>query len=116
MLLKGNVGYLVNIMDTTKKVVTKLAEVCVVYQFPDVFPEELQGLSPDREIEFEIELLPGTVPISKALCRMAPAELKELKQQLQELLDKKFIRPNYSPWGAPVLFVKKNDGSNEDVY
>ena len=66
--------------------------------------------TPNQEIEFEIELLPKTTPISKAFYRMAPAELKELKQQLQELLDKKFIRPSYSPWGAPLLFVKKKDG------
>ena len=82
-------------MDTTKTVATELADVRVVYRFPDVFPKELPRLLPDREIEFEIELLPGTTPISKAPYRMAPAELKELKQQLQELLDKKFIRPSY---------------------
>ena len=108
MLLKGCVGYLASFVDTTKKVVTVLADVCVVCKFPDVFPEELPGLPPDWEIKFEIELLPGMAPISKALYRMAPAELK---QQLQELLDKKFIRPSYLPWGAPVLFVKKKNGS-----
>ncbi|KAL0556380.1 hypothetical protein IC582_004893 [Cucumis melo] len=75
------------------------------------FPEELPGLPPHREVEFAIELEPGTVPISRAPYRMAPAELKELKVQLQELLDKGFIRPSVSPWGAPVLFVKKKDGS-----
>ena len=107
MLLKGCIKYLASIGDTMKKVATELADVRVVCRFPDVFPEELPGLPPDREIE----LLPGTAPISKAPYRMAPAELKELKQQLQELLDKKFIRPSYSPWGAPVLFVKKKDGS-----
>ena len=64
-----------------------------------------------REIEFEIELVPGAEPVSKAPYRMAPAELKELKAQLQELLDLGFIRPSYSPWGALVLFVKKKDGS-----
>ncbi|KAL0554785.1 hypothetical protein IC582_008713 [Cucumis melo] len=83
----------------------------VVRDYPDVFPEELPGLPPHREVEFAIELEPGTVPISKAPYRMAPAELKELKVQLQELLDKGFIRPSVSPWGAPVLFVKKKDGS-----
>ena len=98
-------------MDTTKKVVIELADVRVVYRFPYMFPEELPGLPPNQEIKFEIELLPRTVPISKAPYRMALAELKELKQQLQELLDKKFIRPNYSSWGAPLLFVKKNDRS-----
>ena len=72
-----------------------------------------QGLQlpPDREIEFVIDVIPGTTPISKAAYRMAPTELKELKLQLQELLDKGFIRPSFSPWGAPVLFVKKKDGT-----
>ena len=80
-------------------------------EFPDVFPEDLSGLPLDREIEFSIDLLLGFSPISKAPNRMAPAELRELKAQLQELLDKGFIRPSVSPWGAPVLFVKKKDGS-----
>ena len=74
-----------------------------------MFPEDLPRLPPDREIEFNIDLQPGTTPISQALYRMAPAELKELKVQLQELLDKGFIRPSVSPWGAPILFVKKKD-------
>ena len=82
MLIKGCVGYLASIVDTTKKVVIELADVRVVYKFPDVFPKELLGLPPDREIKFEIELLPETTPISKAPYRMALAELKELKQQL----------------------------------
>ena len=82
-------------MDTTKKVVTALADVHVVCKFLNVFPEELLGLPPDREIEFEIKMLPRMVPISKAPYRMALVELKELKQQLQKLLDKKFIRPSY---------------------
>jgi len=69
------------------------------------------GLPPDREIEFTIELVPGTAPISKAPYRMAQAELAELKKQLQELLDKGLIQPSVSPWGAPVLFVRKKDGS-----
>ena len=111
MLIKGCVRYLASVMDTTIKVATKQSDVRVVCRFSDVFPEELPGLPPDQEIEFEIELLPGTTPISKAPYQMAPAEMKELKQQLQDLLDKKFIRPSYSPWGAPVLFVKKKDGS-----
>ena len=90
-----------------KKIITKLADVCVICRFPDVFPEEFPGLPSDQEIEFEIKLLPRTTPISKAPYQIALVELKELKQQLQELLDKKFSRPSYSPWGAPVLFVKK---------
>jgi hypothetical protein len=69
------------------------------------------GLPPQREVEFRIECVPVTNPISKAPYRMASSELKELKEQLQELLDKVFIRPSISPWGAPVLFVKKKDGS-----
>ncbi|GJS20157.1 reverse transcriptase domain-containing protein [Tanacetum coccineum] len=79
--------------------------------FPDVFPDELSGLPLEREVEFTIELIPGAQPISKASYRMAPVELKELKDQLQELLERGFIRPSVSPWGAPVLFVKKKEGS-----
>ncbi|KAG8472758.1 hypothetical protein CXB51_034674 [Gossypium anomalum] len=81
------------------------------YLRKDVFPEELSGLSPVREVEFGIDLIPGIAPISISPYRMAPAELKELKSQLQELTDKGFVRPSFSPWGAPVLFVKKKDGS-----
>nr|GFC06861.1 putative reverse transcriptase domain, aspartic peptidase domain protein [Tanacetum cinerariifolium] len=77
----------------------------------DVFPDELLGTPPVREVEFYIELIPRAEPISKAPYRMAPVELKELKDQLQELLKRGFIRPSVSPWGALVLFVKKKDGS-----
>ena len=80
-------------------------------EYLDVFPEELPGLPPQREIDFEIELLASSQPVSKTPYRMAPAELKELKNQLEELLQKGFIRPISSPWGAPVLFVKKKDGT-----
>jgi len=73
--------------------------------------QDVPGLPPDRGIEFTIELVPGTTPIFKAPYRMAPAELAELKNQLQELLDKGLIQPSVSPWGAPALFVKKKDGS-----
>nr|GEW56601.1 putative reverse transcriptase domain-containing protein [Tanacetum cinerariifolium] len=76
-----------------------------------VFPDELPRIPPVREVVFNIELIPGSEPISKAPYRMASIELKELKDQLQELLERGFIRPSVSPWGAPVLFVKKNDGS-----
>ena len=89
----------------------KVDDVPIACEFPDVFPEELPGLPPDREIEFCIDVVPGTAPISLPPYRMAPAELKELKEQLQDLLDKGFVRPSTSPWGAPVLFVKKKDGS-----
>ncbi|KAL0549242.1 hypothetical protein IC582_013723 [Cucumis melo] len=103
-------GILASVVDT-REVDVSLSSESVVRDYPDVFPEELPGLPPHREVEFAIELEPGTVPISRAPYRMAPAELKELKVQLQELLDKGFIRPSVSPWGAPVLFVKKKDGS-----
>jgi hypothetical protein len=83
----------------------------VVCDYPDVFPDELPGMPPDRDIEFAIELQPGTVSISKRPYRMPPAELAELKKQLQELLDKGFIRPSTSPFGCPTLFVKKKDES-----
>nr|GEZ58449.1 putative reverse transcriptase domain-containing protein [Tanacetum cinerariifolium] len=83
----------------------------IVSEFPDVFPDELPGIPLVRKVEFNIELIPGSEPISKAPYRMAPIELKELKDQLQELLERGFIRPSVSPWGAPVLFVKKKDGS-----
>jgi hypothetical protein len=76
----------------------------------DVFPDELPGLPPDRDVEFVIELQPGTAPISKRSYRMPPKELAELKKQLQELLDKGYIRPSSSPWGCPALFVKKKEG------
>ena len=89
----------------------KPQDIKVVRDFLDVFPEDLPGLPPDREVEFTIELAPGTAPLSKAPYRMAPVELKELKEQLQDLLDKGFIKPSVLPWGAPVLFVKKKDGS-----
>ena len=85
--------------------------VPVVCEFPDVFPEQLPGLPPEREIELCIDVVPGTDPISMPPYRMAPAELKELNEQLNKLLDKGFIRPSTSPWGAPVLFVKKKDDS-----
>ena len=97
-------------MDTTRTDI-KIETIPVVNEFPNVFPEDLPGLPPDREVEFTIDVMPGTAPISKAPYRMAPAAMKELKTQLQELLDKGFIRPSVSPWGAPVLFVKKKDGS-----
>eukprot|EP00253_Pinus_taeda_P015939 PITA_15939 len=80
-------------------------------EFTDVFPEEIPGLPPRRNIDFTIELIPGVAPVSRAPYRMSTPELTELKMQLQELLDKEYIRPSVSPWGAPVLFVKKKDGT-----
>ncbi|XP_072997189.1 uncharacterized protein [Typha latifolia] len=107
---KGCPGFLASVVGM-ERAEQEIHELQVVSEFPDVFPEDLPGLPPDREIDFTIDLLPGTEPISKAPYRMAPAELRELQTQLQELLDLGFIRPSVSPWGAPVLFVKKKDGS-----
>jgi hypothetical protein len=81
----------------------------VVCEFPDVFLEDLSGLPPERDVEFVIELKPGTAPISRRSYRMPPNELAELKTQLQDLLEKGFIRPSSSPWGCPAIFVKKKD-------
>ncbi|GKA34545.1 putative reverse transcriptase domain-containing protein [Tanacetum coccineum] len=76
-----------------------------------LFPEDLPGLPPTRQVEFQINLIPGVAPVARAPYRLAPSEMKESSDQLQELSDKGFIRPSSSPWGAPVLFVKKKDGS-----
>ena len=81
----------------------------MVCEYKDLFPDELPGLPLHRDASFTIELHPGTSPISMTLHRMAPTELEELKVQLQELLDRGFIRLSTSPWGAPVLFAKKKD-------
>ena len=81
----------------------------VVYEYEDVFSDELPGLPPPRDVDFRIKLHPGTLPISMTPHRMAPVELQELKVQIQELLGKGFIRPSTSPWGAPILFAKKKD-------
>jgi hypothetical protein len=88
-----------------------LKKIPVVCEYADVFPDELPGMPPDRDIDFAIELQPRMAPISKRPYRMPPAELAELKKQLQELLDKGFIRPSTSPWGCTSLFVKKKDES-----
>ena len=106
MLRKGCHGYLVYVVETEKEG-TLADEIPVVREFPD----DIAGLHPERVVEFTIDLIPGTEPISIPPYRMAPAELRELKTQLEELLSKGFIRPSISPWGAPVLFLKKKDGS-----
>ncbi|GJS54372.1 putative reverse transcriptase domain-containing protein [Tanacetum coccineum] len=82
----------------------------VIRDFPKVFPEEFPGLPPPRQVAFQIDLVPGAAPVARATYRLAPSEMKELSVQLQELLEKGFIRLSSSPWGAPVLFVKKKDG------
>ena len=89
-----------------------VSRIPVVRDFLDVFPEEVPGLPPVREVEFNIELVPGTRPISIAPYRMSPTELADLKRQIEDLSAKEFIRPSVSPWGAPVLLVKKKDGKS----
>ncbi|KAA3466818.1 DNA/RNA polymerases superfamily protein [Gossypium australe] len=107
---KGYEAYLAFMMNA-KETELKIDSVPIVCEYLGIFPEELPELPPIREVEFGIELVPGTAPISISLYTMVPTELKELKAQLQELIDKGFARPSCSPWGAPVLFVKKKDGS-----
>src|SRR5688572_6727956 len=110
MISKGCIYHVVRVRDVESEV-PSLESVPTVSEFPDVFPDDLPGIPPEREIDFGIDLLPDTRPISIPPYRMAPAELKELKEQLKDLLDKGFIRPSISPWGAPVLFVRKKDGT-----
>ncbi|KAI3510609.1 hypothetical protein L1887_17736 [Cichorium endivia] len=109
-LQKGCNGFLAYIIDVKKEKKT-LDDIPVVRDFPEVFPDDLTCLPPDRQVEFRIDLMPAVAPIARAPYRLAPSEMKELMSQLQELLDKGFIRPSTSPWGAPVLFVKKKDGT-----
>nr|GEZ26840.1 putative reverse transcriptase domain-containing protein [Tanacetum cinerariifolium] len=89
----------------------RLENIHVVREFPDVFLEELPGLPPVRQVEFQIDLIPEAAPVAYAPYRLAPSEMQELSNQLQELADRGFIRPSTSPWGAPILFVKKKDES-----
>ncbi|KAI3708785.1 hypothetical protein L2E82_38236 [Cichorium intybus] len=107
---KGGMSYLAYV-SVAQPIKVGVANVNVVNEFPDVFPDELPGLPPDRQVEFTIELIPGATPVSRAPYRLAPSEMVELRKQLEELLDRGFIRPSTSPWGAPILFVKKKDGS-----
>nr|GFB08799.1 putative reverse transcriptase domain-containing protein [Tanacetum cinerariifolium] len=113
-LLKGCHIFLAHV--TTKENEDKskerrLKDVPIVQDLPEVFPEDLPSIPPTRQVEFQIDLVPGAAPVARAPYRLAPSEMKELSDQLKELADKGFIRPSSSPWGAPVLFVKKKDGS-----
>ncbi|XP_070002123.1 uncharacterized protein [Nicotiana sylvestris] len=110
MVKKGCLSYLAYVHDSSTEV-PSMDSMPVVWEFQAVFPADLPGVPPDRDIDFYIDLSLGTQPISIPSYRMAPPELKELKEQLHDLLDKGFIRCSASPWGTPVLFVKKNDGS-----
>ena len=110
MLRKCYQGYLAYMVETGKEG-TLVDEIPVVREFPYVFPDDLAGLPLDREVEFTSDLILRTEPISIPPYRMSPTELREFKAQLEELLSKGFIRSSISPWGAPVLFVKKKYGS-----
>ncbi|KAJ0800572.1 putative nucleotidyltransferase, Ribonuclease H [Helianthus annuus] len=109
-LRKGTFTFLAHIVEKKGKG-PSISDVPVVRNFPDVFPDDLPGPPPARSVDFRIDLVPGATPVAKSPYRLAPSEIQELSSQLQELLDKGFIRPSTSPWGAPVLFVKKKDGS-----
>nr|GFC84037.1 putative reverse transcriptase domain-containing protein [Tanacetum cinerariifolium] len=89
----------------------RLENIPIIWDFPELFPEYFSGLPPTRQVVFQIDLIPGAAPVAREPYRLAPAEMKELSEQLKELSDKGFIRPSPLPWGAPVLFVKKRDGS-----
>nr|GEY83096.1 hypothetical protein [Tanacetum cinerariifolium] len=89
----------------------RVEDVPVIRNFPEVFPDDLPGLLPPRQVKFRIDLIPGATPVARAPYQLAPSELKELSEQLKELFEKGFIHPSSSPWGTPVLFVKKKDGS-----
>jgi hypothetical protein len=88
--------------------IKEIKDIPIVCEFPDVFPDNLLGLPPDKDVEFVIELKPGTAPISRRAYRMPLKELAEFKTQLQDLFDKGFIQPSSSPWGCPAIFVKKD--------
>ncbi|KAH0658090.1 hypothetical protein KY289_026838 [Solanum tuberosum] len=110
MITKGSINHLVHAHDIDTEPPT-LPSIPIVNEFLDVFPDELPGIPPEREIDFAIDMLPSTQPISIPPYRMASAELKELKDYLKDLMDKGFIRPSASPWGAPELFIRKKDDS-----
>nr|GFD38735.1 putative reverse transcriptase domain-containing protein [Tanacetum cinerariifolium] len=89
----------------------QVKDVPIVQDFSEVFPKDLPGLPPARSVEFQIDLILGAAPVARAPYCLASSEMKELSEKLQELSDTGFIRPSSSPWGAPVLFVQKKDGS-----
>ncbi|GKB95697.1 hypothetical protein Tco_0981834 [Tanacetum coccineum] len=102
---KGNLKQL----KTMKVNEPKLKDIPIVHEFPGVFPKDLSGLPPSRKVKFCIDLILGVVPVAKSPNHLAPTEMQELSNELKELQEKGFIRPSSSPWGAPVLFVKKKD-------
>jgi hypothetical protein len=108
---KGCPLYAIRVLKTIEGAKPSPDDHPILREYRDVFPEEVPSLPPKRDIEFSIELAPGAVPVSKTPYRMSTPELVELKLQLKEMMDKGYIRPSVSPWGAPVLFVKKKDGT-----
>lgn len=108
MLDKGYKVYLAFVM-SSQDVAREVRKMWTIQDFPDMFHNDQPALPPDREVEFAVELYPGSSSISITSYRIAPKKIKELKIQLQELLDKGFIWPSLSPWGSPVLFVKEDD-------
>ncbi|KAI3825144.1 hypothetical protein L1987_06620 [Smallanthus sonchifolius] len=109
-LRKKYVAFLAHIIQKDAKE-KSIQDIPIIRDFPEVFSEDLSSLPPVRQVEFRIDLVPGANPVARALYRLAPSEMQELASQFQELSDKGFIRPSHSPWGAPVLFFKKKDGS-----
>ncbi|XP_071687528.1 uncharacterized protein [Rutidosis leptorrhynchoides] len=109
-LAKGCDSFLAYVIDAQKEK-KSVSDIPIVSEFPEVFPDELPGLPPVRELEYKIELLPGFTTVAKAPYRLVPSEIRDMMSQIQELLDGGFIRPSSSPWGAPVLFVKNKDGT-----
>nr|GEZ65196.1 putative reverse transcriptase domain-containing protein [Tanacetum cinerariifolium] len=100
-----------NVVTEKKSKEKRLEDVLVIHDFPEVFPKEFLGLQLSRQVEFRIDLISRDAPVARAPYRLAPSEMRELSIQLQELVEKGFIRPSLSPWGALILFVKKKDGS-----
>ena len=108
---KGCRVYAARVLEAAENETPRLEDFHVLQELRDVFPDEIPRLPPKREIDFTIELVPRAAPVSKTPYRMSMPKMLELKMQLQELLEKKYIRPSVSPWGAPVLFVKNKDGT-----
>ncbi|GJV28746.1 putative reverse transcriptase domain-containing protein [Tanacetum coccineum] len=109
-------GRIIGRLTETRTEKKRLEDIPIVRNFPKVFPEDLPGLPPTRQVEFHIDLIPGAARVARAPYRLAPSKMKELSDQLKVLSDKGFIRPSSSLWGAPVLFVKKKDGSIDDLF
>jgi hypothetical protein len=109
---KGCLLYAIHVLESVEDDKPSHKDHPTLREYRDVFPEEVSDLPPRRDIDFSIELASGAVPVSRTPYRMSTPELVELKLQLKEMMDKGYIWPNVSPWGAPVLFVKKKDGTH----